>query len=141
MMSAEPEETASATARLEKVEAELAETIAELQIKSRLLEDAERFEALSRQREALLEAELQNRVRNMLAVVRSIFSRTAETRTSTEELADHFRGRLDALARYYIGSPGVRGKQLNVADAVWESFSRWAPTARTGSASPDPNCC
>ncbi|MBT2245032.1 MULTISPECIES: sensor histidine kinase [Sphingobium] len=47
-------------------------------------------------------AELQHRVRNILTVVRSIFSRTVETGTDFEEIAGHFRGRLDALARVQV---------------------------------------
>ncbi|MGU7837812.1 HWE histidine kinase domain-containing protein, partial [Escherichia coli] len=44
-------------------------------------------------------AELQHRVRNILTVVRSVFARTVETGRSIEEIADHFKGRLDAMAR------------------------------------------
>ncbi|BBF70675.1 histidine kinase [Sphingomonas bisphenolicum] len=50
----------------------------------------------------LVVAELQHRVRNILTVVRSIFSRSVETGTAFEEIADHFRGRLDALARVQV---------------------------------------
>jgi two-component sensor histidine kinase len=48
----------------------------------------------------VLRGELQHQVRNMLAIVRSIFSRTVAAGGSLEEVADHFRGRLDAIARY-----------------------------------------
>jgi two-component sensor histidine kinase len=68
---------------------------------------AERDEALraldaARQRETALEAELLQRVRNALAVVRSIFSRTVENAETLEDAADHFRGRLDTLAQYQL---------------------------------------
>lgn len=46
-----------------------------------------------------LMAELQHRVRNILAVVRSIFMRTADTSRNADDLKAHFEGRLDALAR------------------------------------------
>ncbi len=62
-----------------------------------------RSEALRREsedREAMLAAELQHRVRNMVAIIRSVFARTADTATSLEEAADHFRGRLDTVARH-----------------------------------------
>ncbi len=39
------------------------------------------------------------RVRNMLAIIRSVFERTVATGTSLEDVAQHFTGRLDALAR------------------------------------------
>jgi len=53
----------------------------------------------SEKRARFLLAELQHRVRNILFVVRSVFTRTVETGESLDDIADHFRGRLDALAR------------------------------------------
>lgn len=47
----------------------------------------------------LLLSELQNRVRNALAVVRSIVRRTDETTQTAEDYAAHLDGRLDALTR------------------------------------------
>lgn len=47
----------------------------------------------------VLLAELQHRVRNSLAVVRSIARRTAENSTSVDEMLAHFQGRLDAFSR------------------------------------------
>lgn len=44
-------------------------------------------------------AELQHRVRNTLAVVKSIARRTADSSGSVEEMATHLNGRLDAFAR------------------------------------------
>lgn len=51
------------------------------------------------QRQKMLLAELQHRVRNTLAVVRSIARRTAETSDSVDEMWSHFQGRLDAFSR------------------------------------------
>jgi two-component system CheB/CheR fusion protein len=53
-------------------------------------------------RQEVLVAELQHRVRNMLTVVRSVFSRTVETGGELEDIVDHFKGRLDALARTQV---------------------------------------
>lgn len=53
----------------------------------------------SEQHAQLLLAELQHRVRNTLAVVRSIARRTAENNTSAEDMLAHFQGRLDAFSR------------------------------------------
>lgn len=47
----------------------------------------------------LLLAELQHRVRNVMAVVRSIARRTGETSETLEDYAMHLDGRLDALGR------------------------------------------
>lgn len=58
----------------------------------------------------LMVAELQHRVRNILAVIRSIVSRTAETSETVEDLSAHLDGRLAALARTQVlltRSPGV----------------------------------
>ncbi|WP_336487265.1 CheR family methyltransferase [Methylobacterium nigriterrae] len=57
----------------------------------------ERRRAEDRQR--LLLAELQHRVKNILAVVRSVANRTSDSATSLEEFLAHFDGRLGALAR------------------------------------------
>lgn len=53
-------------------------------------------------RQQLLLAELQHRVRNILTVIRSVFSRTVETGGDVNEMADHFRGRLDNMARMQV---------------------------------------
>lgn len=44
-------------------------------------------------------AELQHRVRNTLALVKSITARTADSSETVEEMAAHLMGRLDAFAR------------------------------------------
>ena len=51
------------------------------------------------ERQRLLLAELQHRVRNTLGVVRSIARRSADTSTSVEDYAMHLDGRLNAFAR------------------------------------------
>ncbi|HEX7876024.1 MAG TPA: HWE histidine kinase domain-containing protein [Sphingobium sp.] len=56
----------------------------------------------SEERLRILVAELQHRVRNILTVVRSVFSRTVEAGGEAQDVADHFRGRLDALARTQV---------------------------------------
>ncbi len=54
------------------------------------------------ERQRILVAELQHRVRNMLTVIRSVFARTVETGGDAEATAAHFKGRLDALARTQV---------------------------------------
>ncbi|MEK9284182.1 PAS domain-containing protein [Bradyrhizobium sp. ISRA442] len=51
------------------------------------------------ERQRLLLAELQHRVRNTLGVVRSIARRTADSSATVEEFASHLDGRLNAFAR------------------------------------------
>lgn len=56
----------------------------------------------SEERLRVMVAELQHRVRNILTVVRSVFGRTMQRDGDLEELADHFSGRLGALARTQV---------------------------------------
>ena len=53
-------------------------------------------------RQKVLVAELQHRVRNILTIVRSVFQRTVEADGPLDQMMDHFRGRLDNLARTQI---------------------------------------
>ena len=73
-----------------------------------LVETTERVRA--GQARNLMVAELQHRVRNILAVIRAIVSRTAETSDTVETLSAHLDGRLAALARTQVlltRSPGA----------------------------------
>lgn len=56
----------------------------------------------SEHRARVLLAELQHRVRNILFVIRSVFTRTLEAGGTIDQMAEHFRGRLDALARTQV---------------------------------------
>lgn len=82
---------------------------AQLDDARRELEQAETHRQAARDRATVLQGELQHRVRNMLATIRSVFSRTVAFGGSLEDVADHFNGRLDALARYesaHVTDPG-----------------------------------
>lgn len=50
-------------------------------------------------RQQVLLGELQHRVRGILTIVRSVFGQTVEVGGDLEEVATHFGGRLDSLAR------------------------------------------
>jgi two-component sensor histidine kinase len=75
-----------------------------------------------RERETLLRNELLHRVRNVLAIVRSIFARTVENGGSLEEVANHFHGRLDALARYQVARALFPGGGFDLEDMVREEL-------------------
>ena len=64
--------------------------------------------------QAATTSDIQFHVRNMLAIIRSVFRRTAETGTSLDEVTQHFAGRLDALARRqsFGLSAGSRGPDI-----------------------------
>lgn len=90
-----------------------------LNARTRELVDARRENATLRAldklgltREKMLGDKLPHRVRNMIAVIRSMLRRTLEAGSSPEEFADHFGGRLDALARYQ--TVGTRGQRHSV---------------------------
>ena len=77
---------------------------------------------------SLLVAELQHRVKNILAVVRSLSQRTINSSESLEDFGVHFGGRIDALARTQSlltnrGAGGVELDQL-VRDELAASLAR-----------------
>ena len=53
----------------------------------------------SEKRQGVLLAELQHRIKNILAVVRSVLTRTLESSTDLDHFAAHLAGRIGALAR------------------------------------------
>lgn len=66
---------------------------------ARWLKQAEAAASESEQKARLLLTDLQHRVRNTIAVVRSIARRTADRSENVEEMISHFEGRLNAFAR------------------------------------------
>ncbi len=78
-------------------------------------------------RHRLLVSELQHRVKNILAVVRSISGRSLETSDTLEAFSAHFAGRLDALARTQgvIARRGDEGVELE--DVVRDELAASAP--------------
>ena len=63
--------------------------------------DVDDLRRLQHRQEVLL-AELQHRVRNILAVTRSIISRSDDGERSTEDYVAHLQGRISALARTQV---------------------------------------
>lgn len=72
----------------------------------------------SRVRERALTYELQHRVRNMLAVIRTIYRRMLNGKTSHDEFAFHFEDRLDAIGRYQADIAGVTSGGIELEDMV-----------------------
>jgi PAS domain S-box-containing protein len=66
-----------------------------------IVRDITEVKSAVRHRERLL-AELQHRVRNTLAVIRSIVRRTAESSETVDEFAGHLDGRIGAFARVQV---------------------------------------
>jgi len=63
-------------------------------------------------------AELQHRVRNTLAVVRSIARRTAENTASADDMLGHFQGRLDAFSRVQAALTRSPGSKISLATLI-----------------------
>lgn len=84
-------------------------------------------------------AELQHRVRNTLAVVKSITQRTAESSLSVDEMAAHLSGRLDAFAR--VQSAVTRNPEagINLKSLVEDELLAHAAKEGDGVALDGPN--
>ena len=90
-------------------------------------------EAALRESEARLRtllAELQHRVRNTLAVVKSITTRTAERSETVDDMASHLAGRLDAFAR--VQAAVTRAPEMGIDLASLVADEMMAHAAREG---------
>ena len=92
--------------------------MAQFEALKRELEDAREALRAVTERERLLAHELQHRVRNMLAVLRSIYRRTRERGASPDEFAEHFEGRLGAIARYQADIARISAGGIELEDIV-----------------------
>jgi PAS domain S-box-containing protein len=73
-------------------------------------------------RQQILLAELQHRTRNMLAVIRSIASRTSETSEDLETFLAHFQGRLAAMARTQTATSRSADVSVDLAELLHDEF-------------------
>lgn len=73
-----------------------------------------------------LVAELQHRVRNTLAVVRSIARRTAENSTTAEDMFAHFQGRLDAFSRVQAALTRNSDAKVDLAALIEDELIAYA---------------
>ncbi|MGF7147307.1 two-component sensor histidine kinase [Sphingomonas zeicaulis] len=76
----------------------------------------------SEKRLHMLLGELQHRVRNMLAVVRSLFARTVQSGGDLDNVADHFKGRLDSLARTQVVMTQSPNGRVNLENLIREEL-------------------
>jgi two-component sensor histidine kinase len=78
--------------------------------------------ARAERRQNLLLAELQHRVRNILATVRSIIQRSAQTSDTLEDLSMHLEGRIDSMARAQVVLSRNPGGGVDLEDLVREEL-------------------
>ena len=67
-------------------------------------------------------AELQHRVRNTLAIVRSIARRTAECTVSATDMLAHFQGRLDAFSRVQAALTRSANAKIDLASLIQDEL-------------------
>ena len=70
----------------------------------------------------LLREETQHRVRNTLALVRSIFRRTVDSGETLEAVDMHFVGRLDVLARHQVPRSARWDEGMSLEDLIRDEF-------------------
>lgn len=91
-----------------------------------------------RERQAVLLAELQHRVRNVLAMVRSIIRRTAAPGMTAEQMAAQLEGRIDALARTQALLTRAVGRGVDLENMVREELrAQAAPDPKVYVSGPD----
>lgn len=69
-------------------------------------------------RQQVLLAELQHRVRNILAIIRSIMRRSLDGEQSLQDYAQHLEGRIDALARTQVLLTRQADARVNLEDLI-----------------------
>ena len=74
-------------------------------------------------RQGRMLAELQHRVRNILALVRSLFMRTVRSSTDLDHFAHHFAGRIGALARSQTAAARTPEQMMMLDELVSEELS------------------
>lgn len=78
--------------------------------------------------------ELQHRMKNMAAVIRSLARRTAETSESLEHFKARFDGRLGALIRTHSAMSRNERGEVNLEEIIGDTLQEQAPGAANWSA-------
>ena len=74
-------------------------------------------------RQGLLLAELQHRIKNILAVVRSVLTRTLESSTTLDHFATHLAGRISALSRTQCVAARTPDGFVMLEEIIHEEFA------------------
>ena len=81
----------------------------------------ERRQVANRQGKQL--AELQHRIKNILAVVRSVLTRTLDSSSDLDHFATHLAGRIEALARTQSAAARTAEGTVNLEDLVYQELT------------------
>lgn len=79
-------------------------------------------ERTAAERQQMLLAELQNRTRNLLSVIKSVAGRTAETSQDLEDFMAAFQARLDAISRTEAALTRHRGAAVDLGSLILDEF-------------------
>jgi two-component sensor histidine kinase len=82
------------------------------------------------ERQKVLSAELQHRVRNILAMIRSVVRRTGHSKTDVNEFVQHLEGRIDAMARTQSLLTRIPGRGVDLEDVVRDEMISQAAEER-----------
>ncbi|MEQ8771242.1 MAG: HWE histidine kinase domain-containing protein, partial [Erythrobacter sp.] len=88
------------------------------------------------ERQKLLLAELQHRVRNLLAMVRSIIRQSAEGYEDVDDYVAHLTGRIDAMARTQVMLTRRAGAAIDLESLIRDELARVAQDERLAMAGP-----
>lgn len=77
-------------------------------------------------RQGILLAELQHRVRNILAITRSVIARSSDGERSTEEYVQHLQGRIGAMARTQVLLTRTAGTAIDLETILYDELQSQA---------------
>jgi two-component sensor histidine kinase len=83
------------------------------------------------EREIELRRELNHRVKNILASVSSIFEMTRRGATTVEQVAEDFRGRLEALSNVHSAVFHAEGEVITIGEVVGLAFDPYRTAGRS----------
>lgn len=78
------------------------------------------------ERRKLRDDGLQHRIRNTMALVKSVFSRTVGASRSIEDIEMHFQGRLDVLARYQLPRTADPFEYVDLEELIRNEFQSFS---------------
>jgi two-component sensor histidine kinase len=67
----------------------------------------------------------QHRIRNMLAIMRSVFARTVEKGASLEDVAAHYQGRFDTISPFLVGAAANGQEGYDLETLIWDELLRY----------------